>query len=111
MELFGTDDEEEVRRELARRGVTPHESAGRMFVSAYELKENPAMGDSAPIGVYQLVPATGRPETPDIVVFAVHDNTAAWAENFDYLGENPAGQAVTRHFNAILDCNMSLWTG
>ncbi len=33
MELFETDDEEEVRRELARRGVTPHESAGRMFVS------------------------------------------------------------------------------
>ena len=41
MELFETDDEEEVRRELARRGVTPHESAGRMFVSNYELKENP----------------------------------------------------------------------
>ncbi len=41
MELFETDDEAEVRRELARRGVTPHESAGRMFVSDYELKENP----------------------------------------------------------------------
>jgi hypothetical protein len=41
MELFETDDEDEVRRELARRGVTPHESAGRMFVSDYELKENP----------------------------------------------------------------------
>ncbi len=41
MELFETDDEEEVRRELARRGVTPYESAGRMFVSDYELKENP----------------------------------------------------------------------
>ena len=41
MELFDTDDEEEVRRELKRRGVTPHESAGRMFVSDYELKENP----------------------------------------------------------------------
>ena len=37
MELFDTDDEEEVRRELARRGVTPYESAGRMFVSDYEL--------------------------------------------------------------------------
>jgi hypothetical protein len=37
MELFETDDEDEVRRELERRGVTPHESAGRMFVSDYEL--------------------------------------------------------------------------
>jgi hypothetical protein len=72
---------------------------------------NDAMGDSAPIGVYQLVPATGGPETPDVVMFAVHDNTVAWAANTDYLGENPAGQAVTRHFNAIFDCNMSLWTG
>ena len=41
MELFETDDEDEVRRELEQRGVTPHESAGRMFVSSYELKENP----------------------------------------------------------------------
>jgi hypothetical protein len=41
MELFETDDEEEVRRELEPRGVTPHESAGRMFVCDYELKENP----------------------------------------------------------------------
>ena len=41
MELFGTDDEEEVRRELARRGVTPFESAGRMFVSDHELRESP----------------------------------------------------------------------
>ena len=41
MELFETDDEEEVRRKLERRGVTPYESAGRMFVSSYELKENP----------------------------------------------------------------------
>jgi hypothetical protein len=37
MELFETDNEDEVRRELARRGVTPHESAGRMFVSDYKL--------------------------------------------------------------------------
>jgi hypothetical protein len=37
MELFETDDEEEVRRELQKRGITPHESAGRMFVSDYEL--------------------------------------------------------------------------
>ena len=72
---------------------------------------NDAMGDSAPIGVYQLNPATGGPDTPDVVVFAVHDNTAAWAANTVYLGENPAGQAVVRHFNAVLDCNMSLWTG
>ena len=43
MELFDTDDEEEFRRELARRGVTPYESAGRMFVSDYELKENPPL--------------------------------------------------------------------
>ncbi len=41
MELFGPDDEQEVRRELERRGVTPYESGGRMFVSDYELKENP----------------------------------------------------------------------
>ncbi len=40
MELFDTDDEAEVRRELQKRGITPHESAGRMFVSDYELKEN-----------------------------------------------------------------------
>jgi len=43
MELFETDDEDEVRRVLERRGVTPYESAGRMFVSDRELepKENP----------------------------------------------------------------------
>ena len=41
MELFETNDEEEVRWELERRGITPHDSAGRMFVSDYELKENP----------------------------------------------------------------------
>ncbi len=38
MELFETDDEEEVRRELERRGVTPYESAGRMFVSDRDLE-------------------------------------------------------------------------
>jgi len=41
MELFETDDEEEVKWELQKRGITPYESAGRMFVSDYELKENP----------------------------------------------------------------------
>ena len=41
MELFETDDEEEVRRELLKRGIMPYESAGRMFVSDRELKENP----------------------------------------------------------------------
>jgi hypothetical protein len=49
MVLFETDDEEEVRRELARRGVTPHESAGRMFVSGYELNETPPWRVSLPL--------------------------------------------------------------
>jgi hypothetical protein len=72
---------------------------------------NDAMGDSAPIGVYQLNPATGGPDTPDVVMFAVHSNTSAWAAYTDHLGTNPAGQALVRHFNAVLDCNMSLWIG
>jgi len=72
---------------------------------------NDARGDSAPIGVYQLNPATAGPETPDVVVFAVHQNMAAWAANVAFLNGDPDGQALVRHFTAILDCNMSLWDG
>ncbi len=43
MELFETDDEEEVRRELQTRGITPYESAGRMFVSDRELEPKDSM--------------------------------------------------------------------
>ena len=38
MALFEVDDEAGVRAELERRGITPHESAGRLFVSDYRLK-------------------------------------------------------------------------
>ena len=41
LEYFETDDEDVVREELAKRGITAHESAGRMFVSGYELEDSP----------------------------------------------------------------------
>lgn len=41
MALFEVETEEEVREVLANMGITPHESAGRLFVSDYTLRNRP----------------------------------------------------------------------
>ena len=72
---------------------------------------NAEMGDAAPNAVYQIVPLTPGPGAPDVVVFSVSDDTSAWANGMRSLATTPAGQALGRHFNAVLDCGMSLWRG
>ena len=44
-----------------------------------------------------------------LVLVAVADDTASWASNIATLNSTPAGQAMIRHFNAVVDCTMNLW--
>jgi hypothetical protein len=69
------------------------------------------MGDKAADAVYQIVPMTPGPAAPDVVIFGVHDDTAAWAELVNQLNGSADGQELARHFNAVLDCGASLWRG
>jgi hypothetical protein len=49
LEYFETGSEDVVRKELAKRGITPHESAGRMFVVDREMRSPQAA--THPIGI------------------------------------------------------------
>ena len=70
---------------------------------------NADMGDAGLDAAYQIVPLTAGPQGPEVVLVAVADDTASWATNIATLNSTPAGQAMIRHFNAVVDCTMNLW--
>lgn len=69
------------------------------------------MGDKAPAASFIGDPITSGPNTPDYYIFSFSPNATAWSEFVRTLVTNPAGQMLGRHFNTVMDCNMSMWTG
>jgi hypothetical protein len=71
---------------------------------------NAGMGDAGLAAAFQIVPLTSDAQGPDVVFVARASNTEAWATNIATLNTTPAGQSMVRHFNAVVDCGMNLWT-
>jgi len=87
---------------------------GASFAALGDLRDhiaafNAGMGDDALSAVFQVVPQIGDLSTPDVVMFAVSEGTAAYTRHLRALATTAAGQAVARHFTAILDCGVNLW--
>ena len=61
------------------------------------------------VSVYSIVPMTGDANSPDVVLFSVHDSVAGWARRSTELASSAAGQSLRRHFDAMLECASSLW--
>ena len=61
------------------------------------------------VTVYSIVPMTGGPESPDVVLFGVHDSVGGWASRSAEMAASPAGQSLQRHAEAILECSTSMW--
>jgi len=60
---------------------------------------------------YALDPITGGPNSPDRVIFTVHENATAWATRMGDLVTSDAGQALGRHFGKLMDCSVAFWLG
>lgn len=67
------------------------------------------MGDGAPDFAAAISPFVGGPDTPDVVMFNVNQNATQWANFVRELVTKSPGQALGRHFDALLDCRMSLF--
>lgn len=53
---------------------------------------------------YQQYSITPTPNSPDVRLFAVHDDAAAWGALTDSLRASDAGRMLDRHWNTVLDC-------
>ncbi|MFB3106552.1 MAG: hypothetical protein ACE1ZA_16740 [Pseudomonadales bacterium] len=58
---------------------------------------------------YSGIPFTSNPNSPDLRLYGVHDSASAWAGRAEAIRGSEAGQSLGRHFNAVLDCDNSLW--
>ena len=68
------------------------------------------MGENSPSAAYAGSPISSGPDSPDLYMFAVHDNVKAYSKFVNALTSSDAGQMLGRHFNTVLDCNTSMWT-
>ena len=71
---------------------------------------NAGLGDAGLAAAFQFLPLTGDPQGPDVILVAAAESTAKWAANLAALNTTPAGQSLIRHFNAVLECGMNLWS-
>jgi hypothetical protein len=71
---------------------------------------NAGLGDASLDAAFQFLPLTGDPQGPDVILVAAAESTAKWTANLAALNTTPAGQSLIRHFNAVLDCGMNLWS-
>ncbi len=55
--------------------------------------------------VYQQNPITPTPDSPDLRLFAVHDDAAAWGALTDDMRGSDGGRMLGRHWNTVLDCS------
>jgi len=69
------------------------------------------IGDRAPNSVYTISPTTGGPNTPELVLFTVNDSMTSYANFTGSLFGTEEGQSLGRHFRAVADCSLALWTG
>ena len=92
----GEEVEEEVRRELARRGVTPYEAAGRMLLSDYELKGKSDV--TGPNGATQLsfTPSLlARGRSPYYIVLLPYSSSTTTLIRAISGGPPPMGDSVS----------------
>jgi hypothetical protein len=69
-----------------------------------------SMGDNAPMATYTITPITGS-NAADRYIFSTFENATAWTNFVNNLLPSPAGQSLIRHRDAVLDCDLSLWSG
>jgi hypothetical protein len=69
------------------------------------------MGDKAPRAAFLGDPITRGPTTPDLYLFSINDSVTAWSQFVGQFAMSEEAQMLARHFNAVMDCNMSMWTG
>jgi len=71
---------------------------------------NAGMGDAGLDAAFQIMPLTRELDGTDVVLVAAAATTAKWADNLATLNTTPAGQSLIRHFNALLNCSVNLWS-
>jgi len=67
------------------------------------------MGDEAPISVYGMTPITGGPNLAEVYLFNLNESATSWSNFITQFVTTDAGQRLSRHFNSVLDCSVSLW--
>jgi len=110
-----------------REGNTPNDEPS--FVSAYACNTNPGvgpvhvqdlrdhiadvvggLGDDAPNLIFTLDPITQGPTSADVILFTVNDSVTDWANFTTAIRSSPGGPNLGRHFEAVADCNLALWS-
>jgi len=59
--------------------------------------------------LYVITPLTASPIDADIFVAEINDSATVWARRVGALQSSEPGQALQRHYDALLDCDTSLW--
>ena len=63
------------------------------------------------VPVFQLQPITGDADTPDVVMFSVHESATAWATRaVEYYGSDE-GQSLERHREKLMSCSTGHFSG
>lgn len=60
---------------------------------------------------YSYTPITTSSTTPDLFLYGVNDTVTDWANKRAAFGASKAGASLGRHFQAVMECNNSLWRG
>ncbi len=69
------------------------------------------MGDNSPNSTFMVQPITGGANVRDMYLFSVYNNVSAWSSFTGAMLPSEAGQSLIRHFNVVVDCDQSLWSG
>ncbi len=70
-----------------------------------------SMGDNSPNFSVMVQPITGGANVRDVYMFSVYDNVSAWSKFVGAMLPSEAGQSLVRHFNVVLSCDQTMWTG
>ena len=60
---------------------------------------------------YSYTPITTSSTTPDLFLYGVSDTVTDWANKRAAFAASQAGPSLGRHFQALMECNNSLWMG
>ena len=70
-----------------------------------------ALGDREAYLLYETTPINSDQNSADLYLYGVNDNAATWGARTQSLVGSETGQSLIRHFDAILDCTNSHWSG
>jgi len=70
-----------------------------------------AAGNYKSFRFFQQNAMTPSKNSPDVRFYGVHNNAADWGMRDDSLTTSEDGQALNRHWQAILDCTAAHWSG